>query len=196
MSARTARARAIVSLFAALSFAAGCATVPERYVPRTVGPVDTGETIDGLAVRIWTDGNAAVLGRPITFNVSIRNTGPRAFWIPREPSLIFVWVYPNGQRDNFLREFPDSRHFSRADARLLSPGEEFTTQVTIKTHFFPKPGIVEFRALYCSEINTNPDLSPFWHGRATSNAYGVLLKSVHYGTAQPRSDRSAMLRQG
>jgi hypothetical protein len=156
---------------------AGCASVPNSYIPRTVGPLDTARITDALEVRIEPGANIAYIGDLIRFQVSIRNVGERAFWIPREPDMLFTWIYPDGVRDNFVCEFPAEHFYSSDDAILLRPGEEIVTHADIKTYFFPTAGITEFQAFITAGRNTNPALNPFWKGRASSNAYGVVVKS-------------------
>lgn len=171
----------------------GCATnLDQRYIPQTVGYVDPSLPVDGLTIEISPKDDRVILGRPITFEASIRNTGQRAFWVPRDPNLIFIWVYPNGQRDNFVQEQPLSRHFDRRNAILLKPGEEMHEEFTIRTHYFPKTGITEFRAIFQAAENTNPRLQPFWNGKVFSNAYGILVDKPRYGSWSSSLDRRCL----
>lgn len=152
----------------------GC-VAPVKYIPATLGLSAPGETRNGLQVHIRPQSDGVTPGTPIVFEVTIRNAGDVGFFLARNPNLVFVWTYPNGQRDNFVREFAERRFFSRDEAVYLGPGDELTVSRTIETHFFPKTGITEFHAILYSEKNTNPDLRPFWHGWVASNFYGVFV---------------------
>ena len=155
----------------------GCGTMPNSYVPATVGPIDNPQPGGPIEVRISTSQDNAFVGDNLYFSVIIRNRGDEPVWIPRNPDVLLSWVYPNGQRDSFMREFPPEQYFSDADAILLKPGQQMTRTVVVKTYFFPKPGITEFRALVHASRNTNPGLHPFWHGQTESNSFGVMVKN-------------------
>ncbi len=164
----------------AVLLCAGCSTASRKYIPQTIGTTDAGDTIDGLTVSILPLNDRVILGNPLTFEVTIRNIGTSPIWIPRNPQVVLVWVYPNGRRDNVVQETPPSRHFNKHSAVLLHPGKSITKDLTIRTHYFPEPGITEFRAILRVTENTNSHLRPFWRGRALSNAYGVLVHQAHY----------------
>lgn len=180
-------------LTAALAFAAaGCATAPKTYVPVTVGSLDDPETDGQLEVWISTSQESAFIGDPIFFTVTIRNAGTRAVWVPRNPDLLMTWIYPNGRRDNMLREFSRDQHYSTSEAVLLRAGQQMTKSVAVKTYYFPKTGITEFRAVLHAGRNTNPDLSPFWQGELQSNAYGIMVRSAKKNSrASERMTRAA-----
>ena len=158
----------------------GCVAPPAKYVPQTIGSSDTGDVIDGLEVVIKAASDRVILGKPVHFDITITNSGHNSIWIPKDPHLIFVWVYPNGRRDNVVQELPPRRHYNNKSAILLGPGKTFSKNFTIRTHYFPKSGITEFRAIMQSPENTNPRLAPFWQGRALSNAYGVLVQKPSF----------------
>lgn len=169
----------VAVLAAALAFAAaGCATTPKPYVPVTLGSLDDPETDGQLEVWISTSQEAAFIGDPIFFTVTIRNTGTRAVWVPRNPDLLMTWIYPNGRRDNMLREFSRDQHYSASEAVLLRAGQQMTKSVAVKTYYFPRTGITEFRAVLHAGRNTNSELSPFWQGELQSNAYGIMVRSA------------------
>ena len=155
---------------------AGCGTAGFTYVPAVVGPLDDQEATTTVDVRIETDSSVAVIGQPIVFRVLIRNISTRSFWLPRDPDLLFTWIYPNGRRDNFLREFREERYYSERDAVRLKPGEELVKYFTIRTWYFDRPGITEFRAVMHASRNTNPELLPFWNGEVQSNSFGIDVK--------------------
>jgi len=154
----------------------GCASMPSEYRPNTVGSLEDADLNNEIEVSISTRENTAYIGRPIVFNVSIKNIGTHPLWIPRNPDLLFTWIYSNGRHDNFLREFEPERYYSKHDSVLLRPGQQMIKSVTIKTYYFLRPGITEFRAVLHASRNTNPKLAPFWHGKIESNAYGVLVE--------------------
>lgn len=179
----------------ALLALAGCGTAGFTYVPAVVGPLDDQEATSTVDVRIETDSPIAVIGQPIVFRVLIRNISTRAFWLPRDPDLLFTWIYPSGQRDNFLREFREERYYSERDAVRLKPGEELVKYFTIRTWYFQRPGITEFRAVLHSSRNTNPSLLPFWNGEVQSNSFGIDVKSPKkqrsFSNSRPLSDLPA-----
>lgn len=154
---------------------AGCAEVARPYVPARIGAIHDTVSSGAIEVSIDTDDRQALIGQPIMFRVTIRNTSQQALWVPRDPDLLFTWIYPDGRRDNFLREFADERFYHEGEAVLLKPGFQMTKFVQIKTYYFERSGITEFRALLHAGRNTNPALNPFWYGEAMSNGYGVLV---------------------
>jgi len=154
----------------------GCASIEQAYIPDTIGPLQDHVTDGTLRISISTFEDTAYIGDPIVFTVSIRNIGEKAIWFPRNPDLLFIWTYPNGNQDNFLRDFQAERFYSKADAVLLRPGQQMTKSVVIKTYYFPRTGVTEFRAVLHAGRNTNPALKPFWHGEVESNAYGVMVR--------------------
>jgi len=151
----------------------GCASMPEPYIPTQVGSMQDSLAKNGLEIEITPNCTSSPLGEPIAFDIRIRNASDKAFWIAKQPDLLFSWVYPDGRRDNFLRELADQRHYLRTEARLLDPAEEITLRTEIATYYFHRPGITEFRAVLHCAPNTNPNLQPFWCGKAVSNTYGV-----------------------
>jgi hypothetical protein len=155
--------------------AAGCSTVPDPYIPTKVGSFDARPGVNDLVVEIDTDRNLQPLGAPLTFVVTIRNTGSQAYWIPRKPLLLFYWIYPTGQRDNYVIDFPPERYYAKDEVFLLAPGQTYSVLEHIETYYFPKPGITEFKVMFYSANNTNREWTPFWHGKIFSNNYGVRL---------------------
>jgi hypothetical protein len=174
---------------------AGCAEMPGPYVPARVGAIRDTITSGNLEVLIDTDDREALIGQPILFRVTIRNSGQQALWVPKDPDLLFTWIYPDGRRDNFLREFETERFYDQDDAVLLKPGFQINKYVQIKTYYFERAGITEFRALLHAGRNTNPALTPFWHGEVMSNGYGVLVLDSKKKGYPPRSFSSRVLRE-
>jgi len=153
----------------------GCSTVPDRYVPALVGSSGTHMGSKEMAVDIAMDRDFQPLGNPITFTVTLRNISSHAYWIPRKPNLLFYWIYPTGQRDNYVMEFPPEHHYTEDEVFLLKPGQSYSVNEHIQTYYFPKPGITEFKVMVYSAANTNREWTPFWQGRIFSNSYGVWL---------------------
>ncbi|MBU0676825.1 MAG: hypothetical protein KJ626_01805 [Verrucomicrobia bacterium] len=168
----------------AVLVAMGCSSVPNPYIPETVGVVTPGKLESGLQVRITPIEDHTPLGTPVLFRVHIRNVGENALWVPKDPTLVFLWTYPNGRRDNFVLEDPAPRHFREQEAVLLQPGHQVTLSQAIETYYFPRPGITEFSVVINVPRNTNPELDPFWHGELTSNSYGIRMMKPGQGVAQ------------
>lgn len=175
-----------------LFLGSGCSSfLACRYMPQTIGIAAAPEIVNGLEVLIVSTDDHIILGQPLTFKATIRNISDHAFWVPKDPHLVFVWTYPNGQRDNFIQDFPKDKYFRHESAILLRPGRKLSSQFTIRTHYFPGAGITEFRAIYYAEKNTNSELHPFWNGRALSNAYGVLVNKPRFGSSRPLGTQRA-----
>jgi hypothetical protein len=167
-----------IAAITAAALLAGCGTIPETYIPSTVGPLGEGDASREVKVVISTKSTLTFIGDPIIFQITLKNVGEEPIWVPREPDVLFIWTYPNGRHDNFLREFQEERFYSADDAVQLLPGQQIRKFVPIKTYFFERAGITEFRALVHASRNTNPNLSPFWQGKALSNAFGVLIENA------------------
>jgi hypothetical protein len=154
---------------------AGCASLPEEYRPQTTGALNDGQTERGLSLQLAAYEKVGQLGKPITFRVIVRNTGTCATWIPRKPQQGFFWTYPNGRHDCYFFDREQARFFSKSECVLLQPGQELELSGIVETSYFGRPGITEFRAEIAIAQNTNPELTPFWSGRAFSNSFGVQL---------------------
>ncbi len=159
-----------------LLFLSACSTVPSRYIPSTMGPVQGGEVVDDLECRIEPERETIVIGDVLLMTVVVRNNGTRSLWFPKKPDIVVMWVYPDGKRDNMVFEVPSARFFRKDQVVELKPGQQYKTQIPIKTYYFPKPGITEFQAFCNSPSNTNPEITPFWQGRVFSNSYGVQVE--------------------
>ena len=151
----------------------GCSTVPATYKPSTLGPSREAITDRGLRITIEPKVQVALRGQPLVFDVTITNVGHEPFLLPAEPEVLFVWTYSNGERDNYLLDQPASRYFRPHEVVRMKPGAELVRQFSVKTYYFDKLGITEFRAILEGVPNTNPALETVWAGRAISNAYGV-----------------------
>lgn len=169
---------AIVPILLGALLTAGCGTVPRRYIPGQVGEIPSNDQSSPIEVLIVPNQEIVARGEVLYFTVIIRNRAPHPIWIPRNPHVVLTWIYPNGDRDNFLREFPSLEFFSEQTAVLLQPGQQMNRTIAVKTYYFPVTGITEFRAtLHCPE-NTNPALKPFFSGQVGSNAYGILVRKT------------------
>jgi hypothetical protein len=175
MTWKAIQAGAVAMLAAALS---GCGTMPETYIPSTVGPLGESNPASEMRVSISSKNTLAFIGDLIIFQITLKNVSEDPIWVPREPDVLLTWTYPNGRRDNFVREFQDERYYSPDDAVQLLPGQQITKFIPVKTYFFERAGITEFRALVHASRNTNPKLAPFWEGKAISNAFGVLVENA------------------
>ncbi len=153
----------------------GCAAIPQPYIPELAGPIGYGDILHGLEIRIEAEQERARLGDPITMLVTLENKGEQAIWIPRKPHIILFWVYPNGQRDNYVIEFPAERYYTPKEIFPLHPGQKLVITEILDTYYFPKPGITEFTAIYHAPRNSNPDILSVWAGRIRSNSYGIIL---------------------
>lgn len=167
------RWRGGLSLLACLLLATACSTVPDPYIPATLGPMSDPAPLGGLELVIVPEARQIPFRTPVTFDVFIQNRGSIPKWIPREPYFVFYWIYPSGLRDNYVIEIQPTRRFTEHDAILLPPGHRMRFTETIPTFYFPRPGIMEFRAACIIPGNLNQDLQPFMTGRLVSNAYGI-----------------------
>lgn len=169
----------------------GCGALPEHYIPRTVGPKNDAVVDAGLRLEIRAARDRAPMGDQILFHVTFANQGPRPFLLPEEPQLLFVWTYPNGDRDNFLLDQPAARYYRADEVARLEPGERLTRAIRIETYYFDHEGVTEFRAVTHFDPNTNPALAGFWDGKAVSNSYGVQV--ARDGESFPSMDASTLV---
>ncbi len=170
-----------------LALLTGCGTLNNSYRPAVVGPVDSCTRVRDLAVVLVGTQEAKTsryadrvrLGEPVHFSVVLKNVGTNDLWVPKNPEILFSWIYPDGQRDNHLREIPKDHFYQADDVVLLKPGQSLKQPYQLKTWFFRKTGIVEFRAIVQISRNTNRDLPAVWSGRVVSNGYGILVERPH-----------------
>ena len=152
----------------------GCTSV-DVYVPKTVGSIPHQKADGEVTLRIDTSDNFVVTGEKVTFSVTLKNNSAKALWLPEDPQLTFAWTYPNGSRDNFLQDPPQPSYYDQDTAVQLEPGQEMTRRTAINTDHFTLDGVTEFRAVLEVAANKNPNLRPFWSGRAVSNGYGIAM---------------------
>jgi hypothetical protein len=174
-------ARIVLCCVAALLAGAGCTSqafhLPDTRIPAVVGTASPANEAAGLLVTIQPDRDKYAIGEDIAFRVAVRNVSEQAFWIDRQLNVLFLWTYPDGSKDNYLLTFPDRKRFDSGCALCLEPGESMEGSYRVRTDYFRKPGITEFRAVYYGPRNTNPALGPTWFGRAVSNSFGVYMQS-------------------
>lgn len=158
-----------------LAFAAtvGCQSVDRNYIPSQVGPIPDQSREGPLLLTLRPSADTVAIGDVLYFTVTIKNIGERSIWIPRYPDILLTWIYPNGICDGVMRDPEDEKYFTAHNAILLHPHQELTRTLALKTYYFPKPGIAEFRAVMRIPRNTNPELAPFHAGVLISHAYGV-----------------------
>ena len=166
---------AIVMLLAA-GWLAGCGTIQPRYKPKLPGDLRNEQPDSLLAVTLETTTPKVRIGEEIFLTVRIRNIGDHGVWLPSQPIVLLSWIYPDGVRNNFLPNLPEEQYFERPNAIWLAPGEQIKQRVPVRTYYFMRAGITEFRALLHVGRNTNPDLSPCWRGELQSNAYGIIVE--------------------
>jgi hypothetical protein len=157
---------------------AGCSTVKGPYKPAVRGPIHDTAPTRGIEVAMVPRADAMVIGEPLVVDITVRNVGEQAVWLPHEPRLLLCWVYSNGRKDNHCLDPLRPRYYTSADATLMAPGDTMTQSIVLKTHYFPRGGLTEFRAVLDVAQSTNPNLHPFWSGRAVSNGYGILVNQV------------------
>ena len=153
----------------------GCATVPTKYQPKTLGTVDHGSQDAELMVTISPRSDVVLKGDPIRFSVEVKNVAIHEVLIPNQPDINFLWTYSNGAKDNYLSDSPAERFYQDQDLVRLAPGEAKMFEVPIKTYYFDRLGITEFAARLTSARNTNPAMGKVWQGPVFSNRYGMMI---------------------
>ena len=176
------------------SLCIGCATVPTKYQPKTLGTVDDGSNDSELVVTISPRSDVVLKGDPIRFSVEVKNAATHEVLIPNQPDIHFLWTYSNGIKDNYLSDSPEERFYLEQDLVRLAPGETKTFEVPVKTYYFNEMGITEFTAMLQSARNTNPAVGNVWQGRVFSNRYGMMITKDRNKTAGRSSERYAGVR--
>lgn len=176
----------VLLLAVAAALGTGCASMPERYKPDTQGRIDNAEKDAALEILLKTDTAVVAIGEPLYLDVAIRNVSDERVWLPREPTVLVSWIYPNGVHDNFLKEIREENHLERGQLVCLEPGQQISQRVEIRTYYFDRPGITEFRARLYGARNTNPRTEPTWTGRLQSNSYGVMVERAKKKTPEYR----------
>ncbi|MCZ7591385.1 MAG: hypothetical protein M5U15_04155 [Kiritimatiellae bacterium] len=163
----------IGSCLVAVAVLSGCGTVREVYKPTQLGNLADNRNDSDIEITLRPDKAHARIGDPITFTVSIRNVGTQPILMPSDPDLLMMWIYPDGKRDNLIR----NERKNKTEWLVLKPGEERIAHSVITTYYFDRSGIHEFRAVLngANEIAMS-STRPTWHGRAVSNGFGVLFE--------------------
>lgn len=161
----------------------GCASVEPPYKPTTAGIVGSGDADPALQVTLEALTPSVEIGEPIVLRVTIRNISQQRVWLPGQPTVLITWIYPSGLNDSFFKDFQDEISLEPHQIICLNPGQQISQRVEVRTYYFDRPGIVEFRALLHVGHNINPATLQTWTGRLRSNAYGVIV------TRPPRTNR-------
>jgi hypothetical protein len=154
---------------------AGCSTVPNRYIPNAVGSLNDADDSNILRISITSESPELSIGEPVVFRVNVKNISTMPLWVPRDPEFFFTWIYPDGRHDSFVYEPQRDQFYTKEDSVCLRPGQQFVKSISIRTYYFERKGITEFRAYLRMGRNTNPALMPFWNGELASNSYGINL---------------------
>ena len=163
-------------LAASLALTTGCASIPESYKPQVVGMIPNGMRDSSLQIFIEPNRDVAAIGDKLLFQVKLMNVGESPILLPRQPDVLFTWIYPDGRRDNFLLDDPAPRFYQESEVHEVLPGESLVMRVPIETYYFKRYGVTEFRAVARIPRSTNPNHNTLWYGKAVSNAYGVLIQ--------------------
>lgn len=160
-------------LVALILAAAGCSTIhptaQNDYYPTRPGNLADGETSGDISVALNASNDHVQRGGDLLLSVAIRNIGPNPVIFTQEPDTRLVWIYPDGKRDNMIG--PIAEVGDLAGARL-EPGQEIVRQSVVKTYYFNRKGITEFRAI----VSAAGASEKGWTGRAISNGLGVRIE--------------------
>lgn len=158
----------------AAGFLVGCGTVQQAYKPQQLGNLADNRNDSNIEVSLRPDKSMARIGEPITFTIEIRNIGSEPILFPSDPDLLMTWVYPDGKRDNLIRD----KRRGGPEMRMLRPGETYIAHSVVTTYYFDHAGIHEFRAVVYGErdLALNSRARPAWDGRAVSNGFGLLFE--------------------
>lgn len=155
----------------------GCSTVPDEYVPATVGSIGDPDTLDGLKMTISTTQTNVYIGQPVVFQVRIQNVGSIPLFIPKKPNVVLTWVYADGSRDNFVKDFEGEPLLDENDLTILQPNRFITKDIRVNTYYFNRAGVTEFWATF-QTWNRKASAKPgAWEGRIMSNRFGVWMES-------------------
>ena len=102
----------------------GCATVEDKYIPAKMGNLEDSQASGGIRMSLVPDHYQAKIGDLLTFSIVLKNVSEEPIWIPKHPDFRLTWVYPDGKRDNVIRNEETNRTYTKANAILLHPGQE------------------------------------------------------------------------
>ena len=170
----------LLGILVTVAIVTGCSTASasSKYRPQTLGMASDGYADSGLSIMIDTKDEVAVPGEPLVFDVVYKNVGTSSFLLPREPNILFAWTYSDGKRDNYLVDYPKERFYKDSEVVELKPGDTLVQRFPVKTYYYDRYGITEFRAVLAGVPNSNPNVEKVWVGRSVSNAYGVMISKT------------------
>ena len=147
----------------------GCGTVREAYIPDHLGNMSDFRNDQGIKITLIPDKYRAQIGDKLIFKTVIQNVGQDPVVIPSDPDLLLTWVYPDGRRDNLVRDEEGARPH---DQLVLEPGQKHVVESVVATYYFDRIGIHEFRAVLYGR-NALARNETAWTGRAISNGFGI-----------------------
>jgi hypothetical protein len=158
-----------------LALATGCASLDQPYIPAKMGNLNDSLARGGIEISLVPDRYLADIGDMLAFSIILKNVSAEPIWIPREPDMLMTWVYPDGKRDNVIRDAKPVE-YTKANSTLLNPGDEKVYRSAVTTYYFNRGGITEFRALVSANHPVRDGLGPYWTGEAESNGFGVMMR--------------------
>ena len=164
--------------------AAGCSTVPDEYIPATVGSLGEADTLSGLNMTISTTQTSVPIGQPVLFQVRIQNVGTTPLFIPKNPNVVFTWIYADGTRDNFVKDSEYEPLLGERDLTILQPNRFITKEIRVDTHYFNRLGVTEFWATLQAFHSKTPIKPGVWEGRIMSNRFGVWMETRAVASAK------------
>lgn len=160
----------------AVALLTGCASLEQPYIPAKMGNLNDSLAQGGIKVMLVPDRYNASIGDLLSFSIILKNVSAEPIWIPKEPDLLLMWVYPDGKRDNLIKDEGTPVEYTKANSTLLQPGAEQVYRSAITTYYFNRAGITEFRALVSANHPVRDNLAPYWAGEADSNGFGVMMR--------------------
>lgn len=151
-------------------FLFGCTSIPSNH-GRTVGDREDAELARRLVVNLHSSQSRVRRGDPITFDVEIRNEWDQPLWLPRDLSLVLMWTYPTGQKDNTMGPMVAQGSFGWSSLQQLESGQVLSQRVSISTRYFPRLGVTKFWAMVQVPSNTAAIALPV--GRYVSNRVDI-----------------------
>jgi hypothetical protein len=159
-----------ILFLAGASFLAACSSVmPVVYVPQQSGTLNDSSVSGNISVTLKPDQADIRRGEPLGFSVTMQNVSLQTILLPRQPDVVLTWIYPDGKRDNLIRD-TDSLQ-ANPEFVKLAPGAQIVSRLSIKTSSFHRAGIFEFRAIVSAA-----GADKTWAGCAVSNGFGVMVE--------------------
>lgn len=159
-----------ITALVAVALLSGCASFepPVVYHPQQAGNLADGDLGAAVSVVLKADQESIHRGDLLGLSIAIRNVGKTAITLPRNPDTLLTWVYPDGRRDNIIKDAAD---VAGTELTKLEPGQELVQRSVIKTYYFKHSGITEFRAIVSAAGPAN-----CWTGRVASNGFGIMVE--------------------